>query len=273
MAFSGCDRDDEREMEAKGALASVATANDAPQLQILVNHQGHGAYSVETLDRMTATEVVTLRDANLGKTKRYRATPLRALLQGLETHEGLPSKMAILRAKDGYELRVAAERLLEDGAFIAIGEAESGTFEPIGQQHLDPGPFYLVWAGAHQGDVKAYPWPWQLAAIHFTDEQAYPKTHPPKGSSTTVYRGHTLFLKECVRCHAINRDGGSLGPELNLPQNITEYREENQLRSFIQNPKAFRYSAMPAFGHLSPADLDALFAYLRSMATHKRPPR
>ena len=74
-------------------------------------------------------------------------------------------------------------------------------------------------------------------------------------------------------CHSINGEGGTVGPELNVPRSIVEYRPIEQLKAFIRDPQSFRYSAMPAHRHLSDEELDALIAYFRAMSQRKRDPR
>ena len=38
--------------------------------------------------------------------------------------------------------------------------------------------------------------------------------------------------------------GGKMGPELNVPKNILEYRDREQLAAFIKNPQAFRFGSL-----------------------------
>jgi mono/diheme cytochrome c family protein len=84
--------------------------------------------------------------------------------------------------------------------------------------------------------------------------------------------GYRVFRERCIRCHAINREGGKVGPELNVPQSIVAYRPEAQIRAYIRDPLTFRYGSMPANPDLREEDLDALLAYFRVMATQPHDP-
>jgi mono/diheme cytochrome c family protein len=96
----------------------------------------------------------------------------------------------------------------------------------------------------------------------------------PRGAApdSPARRGFDVFRRSCLQCHAINGEGGRVGPELNVPRSIVEYRPEAQLRAFIRNPQQFRYTQMPANPHLAEADLDALLAYFRHMSAQKHDP-
>jgi mono/diheme cytochrome c family protein len=90
-----------------------------------------------------------------------------------------------------------------------------------------------------------------------------------------VKRGFALFQRNCFACHKLNGSGdGSLGPDLNIPMNPTEYLTEKALRQYVRDPQSVRRwagSRMSGFGTsvLSENDLDDLVAYLRHMATRK----
>ena len=73
-------------------------------------------------------------------------------------------------------------------------------------------------------------------------------------------------------CHAINGEGGRIGPELNVPRSIVEYRPEHQIREYVRDPGSFRHTSMPAHRHLDEAALDALIAYFRAMSARKHDP-
>jgi len=75
-----------------------------------------------------------------------------------------------------------------------------------------------------------------------------------------------------MACHAINGEGGTVGPDLNVPQSIVEYRPVPQIKAYVRDPATFRYGNMPAHPDLSGADLDALVAYFRAMKDRKHDP-
>jgi mono/diheme cytochrome c family protein len=154
--------------------------------------------------------------------------------------------------------------------------AESGSrFSPIDRRGLDPGPFYLVWTGESQSDPHVYPWPYQLATIEVASfEEAFPRTRPTGlDADDPGWTGYALFQRACASCHAINAEGGTVGPDLNVPRSIVDYRPIADIRAYIRNPEAFRYTSMPAHPNLSEADLDALIAYFVAMSQRKDDPR
>jgi cytochrome c2 len=73
-------------------------------------------------------------------------------------------------------------------------------------------------------------------------------------------------------CHSINTEGGKVGPDLNVPRSIVEYRPMEQIKAYIRNPQSFRYTTMPAHPQLTDDDLAALVEYFRAMSTLKYEP-
>jgi len=105
-------------------------------------------------------------------------------------------------------------------------------------------------------------------------ERRHPHTVPlGTAEGSAARRGFALFRRECIMCHAINDEGGKVGPELNVPQSIVEYRPVAQIKAYVRDPSTFRYTTMPAHTHLSDADLDDLIAYFRAMSERKHDPR
>ena len=154
-----------------------------------------------------------------------------------------------------------------------IGPA--GGFDPIDYRQADPAPFYVIWKGAGERDVVRYPWPYQLAEIAVVRvEDRFPHAVPPGAPpGSAAARGFAVFRRSCLQCHAINGDGGRVGPELNVPQSIVEYRPEAQLRAFIRDPAYASATRRCRRTRTSrDADLDALLAYFRHMSQHRFDP-
>ena len=248
---------------------------------------GHDlSLSMEALQSACSAEIVEVEDPYHAKRMRYAAWPLRCVLDagfaGDGGAAGLRGHGLLLRALDGYTRPVSGEELLIPGGFVAYGEpsriADPGIasrFSPIDRRETDPSPFYLVWTGAEQGDPHVTAWPYQLAEIEVAPfEVAFPKTVPRAlAKNDAGWRGYSLFQKNCASCHSINGQGGKVGPDLNVPRSIVDYRPIPQIRAYIRNPEATRYTSMPAHPGLSEDDLDALIAYFSAMSQRKQDPR
>lgn len=91
--------------------------------------------------------------------------------------------------------------------------------------------------------------------------------------SVTIEKGRVAFIQNCSSCHNFRQDG--IGPQLS---GITTVVSQEWIKNFIRNPKAqiesgdersknlfARYKTMmPAFGHYTDEELDAIVAYLHT---------
>jgi mono/diheme cytochrome c family protein len=259
-----------------------ADAADEAAVALRFARSGAALRSV-TLDDLRAAlpvERVEVDDPFYGRPKAFLAFRLADVI---ELGFGRPAasfagENFFLRARDGYSKPVSAERLAEVGGFVAFADAERARgddpgWEPIDRRQVDPGPFYVVWSEPHQRDTHRYPWPYQLAVIDRVPyETEYPHTLPPDSATGPARAGFAIFRRECVSCHAINGEGGKVGPDLNIPRSIVEYRPVEQIKAYIHDPNSFRRTSMPPHRHLSGEDLDALVAYFEAMKRHKHDP-
>jgi len=267
------------------ALALLALAVAAPAAEPALRFERSGAeprvVTAAALGQACKTETVEVDDPYYERRKRFLAWPLACVLErgfgALGTD--FAEQDVLLRALDGYTRASDGAVLREPGGFVAFADADraasgQGGFDPIDYRQADPAPFYVVWKGAGERDVVRYPWPYQLAEIALVRvEERFPHAVPTGvAKDSPAARGFAVFRRSCLQCHAINGDGGRVGPELNVPRSIVEYRPEAQLRAFIRDPGSFRYTQMPANPHLSDADLDALLAYFRHMSQHRFDP-
>jgi mono/diheme cytochrome c family protein len=253
-----------RERDAKGSLTFKRDGKVVRSVPLAELATRAGARTVESADPY------------YGAYKRFLAFPLAPALTwayGREAKE-LRGRAFVLIALDGYAVPVAGERLFDDGALVAIDDLDVPGFAPIGPRKASPLPAYLIWEGSTRTNLESHPRPWQLVAIDAVDPLTlYPHTRPKAAlEGTPVMHGFKLFRERCIRCHAINREGGSLGPDLNVPQSIVHYRPEEQIRAYIKNPLSFRYGAMPPNPDLSEADLSALIAYFHAIAAEPHDP-
>lgn len=263
------------------AWAAAAVAAEPPSLRFLRPGAAPVTLTVDELARRCGARTVQLDDPYYGKRKSYRACPLAAVLAlgfGAPISD-FAGQTVFFRARDGYAKPAPASLLAEPGGFVAFADADHAHgddpgWQPIERKQVDPGPLYVVWTGAAQQSVRGYPWPYQLTEIEITPiETLYPHIAPtglPPDSPAGA--GYAIFTTQCIACHAINREGGTVGPDLNVPRSIVEYRPAEQIKAFIRDPASFRYSNMPPHPGLSDADLDALLAYFTAMKDRKYDP-
>jgi mono/diheme cytochrome c family protein len=141
------------------------------------------------------------------------------------------------------------------------------------------GPYYLVWDNMNSRELRdegASAWPYQVVAVDLvTFADRFPNMGPPHDAAPEAKRGFIEFRRNCMACHTINGDGGDKAPELNYPASVTEYLSDEWIRRWVLDPRSVRYDAtMPTFAtHPNPdALVEDVLAYLKAMASRKRPP-
>ncbi len=223
-------------------------------------------------------ETLTVDHPVYKQEKTYRGYWLRDVM-ATAGFEPLAARELIFHCSDGYAPSLPSERLAAEELFLAVeqvGAPGGAKWEKvrIGKEYLSPAPFYVI--GRESASYKRFPWPLQVERIEALGTKPDHALAYPQGAAAggPVARGFDLFKTFCLACHSMNLQGGRLGPELNIPRNITEYWATGTLREFIGDPSAFRAkSKMPSFPQLGKGDMDAVMAYLDYMKEHKRPPR
>jgi mono/diheme cytochrome c family protein len=247
---------------------------------LLIDTGKPATLTTEALLAMPGTATIHVPDdVTYHRTMTYRAVPLRSL-PGVRT---LPADAELqITATDGFVTNLPAALVRGDSGhgatpWLAI-ELQDKPW-PRTSKGTDVGPFYLVWINPGASGVMSEQWPYQINAIRVVASRAakWPQLAVDESvpANSPIRRGQTLFATQCMVCHRMNGAGdASVGPDLNLPRNPTEYFQAWALRAYIRDPKSIREWSgmqMPGFGkaNLSDPDLDAIIAYLGYM-THRR---
>jgi len=263
------------------AASSTAAHATQTHLRFLRDGQVVRDVDVESLKKGCELAAVVIEDPYYKKRKSFLAFRLKEILSfGFgETPAAIAKEDVFFLARDGYVKPTSGARAVEDGGYLAFADADYTRGSDLGWEAVDrwgadPGPYYVVWANAGQTDAKGYPWPFALAAIEIAQfDKKYPHTLPrsaPAGSA--AWKGFAIVRAGCISCHSINGEGGKVGPDLNVPRSIVEYRPIDQIKAYIRDPETFRHSNMPAHRDLTEAALDDLIAYFSTMKTLKHDP-
>jgi len=246
-----------------------ASAESQPSLKFLLSGKEVNETSLSKMKADLSVHKIELYDPSYGKTKRFEGFSVQDVLKlgfGNKLNNADYTDVAFT-ALDGYMGISTVSKIMEKGGYIAFTDRDNEGWEPVGRQETDPGPFYLVWTGKNQTTKEGYPWPWQIASVdlmRFRDQ--YPLVYP-KGApeDSAAYRGYEIFKTRCVRCHAMNGQGGKIGPDLNAPKSIVTYRSEYMIKEMIKHPSEYRYTHMPDHPDLTDGDLDNIITYFRYM--------
>ena len=210
----------------------------------------------------------------VNKEKNYKAFSIKDVLNFAYQTKWVSDEYSDIAfiALDGYEAVSNLGKLRENGGFLAFRDLDvKNGWEPVGYKKANPGPFLLVWTGKDQTTTNAYPWPWQISEVNLLRFNGQYPAIIPRGANidSPAYRGFEIFRARCLRCHAMDQEGGKVGPDLNAPQSITAYRSKHMIKEIIKHPSKYRYTQMPDHTDLSDGDLEDLYHYFRFQMERK----
>jgi len=258
-----CQQKGTNEIKA-AAVIEDETEEIAPLLEINLAH-------AEEEGALAAAEVITVAyDPVFKRTKKYAAIPLKPYLEKLITTQNLDTTNTeiIFLCKDGYNPSLSLSKVMGDEPYLAIKDLEATE----GKNWMDTlkgkwSPFYLVWP-KHSAETKGYTWPYGLKYLQFKASDVAYKAAIPIDKKQLA--GFELYRSKCMKCHSINKVGGVMGPEMNIPKNITEYWQTKDIKAFVKNPYAYRYnSKMPPVADLQDQEIDLIIDYLVYMKAYK----
>lgn len=248
-------------------VALLVMAAEAAKLE-LIGPSKKVTLTVDALRSKVKIQTVKIEDPVYKATKEFDGFALDEVLS--QVSDGKDLDEIVFTSIDGYSPNMNAAILKKHRAYLVFQE-HNKPFDKVmqGKAKIDPGPFYVVWEEGPKMEHEA-PWPYQVVKIEAVDfKKKYPKIFP-KNPTEAELKGFNNFKGLCLRCHSINLEGGDVGPELNIPKNVTEYWDAKHLREFIPHPSRFRAkSKMPDIPTLSDADVDHIVAYLKKMRTQK----
>ena len=261
-------------------LAFVALqARAADQLLEIVSGQQRLTLSQSQLLARRDARTVWVPDSDYKlRYTHFKAIPIANLFKNVAIPE---SAMVQCHSTDGFSAVLEKSRLFNSDpkaskAYLAI-EDPRNPWPHLPGKIASAGPFYLVWKNPKASSVSLEEWPYQIAAFTIlADARAvFPKIYPADDASAAIRNGFKSFQTNCFPCHKMNGNGaGSIGPDLNIPMNPTEYLQASALKALIRDPASVRswpQRAMTGFSAaaLPDGELADLVAYLEHMSKRK----
>lgn len=265
--------------------APASGGDPQPGIQIISDGRTVTLSQVTLLQRADLSEIHIPRDPTYQRPMSYRALPLASLLRELSLKPGdMPGDMIEVAATDGFVTLLPRDLVL---ANTDAGSAAYLAIEPMGDpwpvipgKTISAGPFYVVWLRPEASGVRSEQWPYAVASFRGAEQpvRRWPALAVDDAlpADSPIRAGQALFVTQCMVCHTLNGAGNAhVGPDLNIPQNPTEYLAPLALHQLIRNPASVRHwpdMKMQGFDEdaLSDHEIDLIIDYLAHMAGRKR---
>jgi cytochrome c2 len=219
-------------------------------------------------DGKNATDVTVKYDHFFGKAKRFRGYYLNSLIDSVIKSQNFDTGHAVIifQCIDGYKPVMDLSKIYGDTkGFIVFKDLDSSVKRnwPDSVEKIFP-PYYLVWDDVKKED-NSFVWPYGLTGMTLVSKDREYKNIYPYNDSSLV-KGFILFRENCMKCHSLNKTGGSMAPEFNYPKNITEYWKDEDIISFAKSPSSYRYnSRMSPVTNVSDDDFNEIIRFIKSM--------
>ncbi len=264
IGIYGCEQNENAKKQALIPMSKVADSTaQSPEIYIDL--------AVELKKHPKKSETVAVAyDAFFKTAKTFKGYALAAFLDSIVAVNAFDttSALVVFECKDGYKPVMDMSKVMSNNMGYIVYKDVSQKNAWADSIAATFTPYYVSWTNVKKAD-HTYMWPYGLVGIRLKAAATEYKAIYPYHNADLV-KGFMLFRNNCMRCHAINKVGGSMGPELNAPKNITEYWTEEDIISFVKSPTSFRFnSQMPAVTGLTDAELQEIVAYLKGMKEHK----
>jgi cytochrome c2 len=260
------------------ALGAAPARGDDAALAFRRHGQPVAEQSLAALKSIAPARSVRVFEPYEQREVAFTALPFASVLDATFGPGWRDEEELLFTCRDGYQPTVPVARAVahaawlafaREGADFAIDKLESGHV-----QHVALAPFYLIWENTADAALRAegdYGWPYQLIGVELIrSRDRFPRMAPPASAPATVQKGFAAFRIHCSRCHAVNGEGGKIGPELNRAEGTAGRRDAKWLHDWIDDPS--RISPHTRMERLNPAlaDRDAviasIIAYLQAIA-------
>jgi mono/diheme cytochrome c family protein len=262
------------------ALLLVSQSASAAALEVAIGGETRHFDRDALLARPDVASIEISDDVAYGRTMRFRAIPLAALLTGLSP----PTESVIETvALDGFAAQLPLDLVTNTDpakavAWLAIEPADA-PWPPLPGKTASAGPFYILWVGAAAKTIRSEQWSYQVIKLesHPSPATRWPAlgVDPALPATHAVRAGQALFVTQCLPCHTLNGAGSStVGPDMNKPMSPTEYLTRAGLHALIRDPRSVRSwpgQLMPGFApdQMSDREIDLVIGYLAHMAARR----
>ncbi len=168
---------------------------------------------------------------------------------------------------DGYVASTSWNKLLSDKGYLITNINSIKSNQPNSLNNFEPA--YMTWNITE--NFTDYIFPYAIIGFKIVDRTSFfVRAKPEMQAEPKIWQGFELCKTNCLKCHSVNQEGGIVGPELNVPLNVTEYWQEPFLFKFIKNPSSIRlHSKMPTLDSLDDLKIQVIINYLSYMKSHK----
>lgn len=238
----------------------------SPSIEFYLGESLIVSMDVSEMKERWETHKVGLYDVEYRKNKDFRAFIFNDILESIygDDLQSADWTSISFTALDGYNAVMDLHKFDSPSSYLVFEDEGYENWEPLPDHGTETaGPFYLVWKEQEQVPKNGFSWPWgikEIALVKLSEEYTF--ATPDSLQSSLVLNGYTKYMSRCNSCHALNGQGGQIGPDLNDPMNILDYRSEEMVRAFITEPSRFRKGRMPDFKDLTTGEVDELIAYL-----------
>ena len=226
-----------------------------------------------------AARAVRVHEPYEDRTVEFEALPLAEVLDAAYSPTWRAEEEILFTCSDGYQPSIPVQRVLEHRAWLAFSRTDQTGFtiqkrESGEDRTVELGPYYVIWSNLDDARILQeadYGWPYQVEAIDLIrTRDRFGGMAPPPGSSSDVVAGFDEFRIHCSKCHQVNGEGGTIGPELNPAAGSGEYYERDFLRTWIDAPEEIRAKTrMPALNPQLPdrnRTIERIMDYLYAVA-------